>query len=148
MKLAKVAVALPVFLLLLCGCSTNISGSSISLEPDTLYVVRVSQIPQNDFASFQTSVKDAKMVGSLYDAALALPTVPQGGVKHLCLNDAGLVYHLDFRPATVPFHEMTLNPGGCQLLYIGKTDARQMDDTFLSLFSKTINVSWLDAPSL
>jgi len=147
MRLTKIVFALLLFLLLLNGCANNVGGSKPS-KPGALYVVRVSQIPQNDFAPFQTSVKDAKTVEQLYEAALALPSVPPGGVKHLCLDDPGLIYHLDFRPATLPFHEMTLNPGGCQLLYLGKTDARQMDSTFLSLFGKTIKVSWLDAPSL
>ena len=142
-------IALPL-LLLLVSCGTPNLGGGTSSSPTALYVTRISLIPENGFAPFQKRIKDVGMVQHLFNAALALPAVPSGGVKHTCLNDEGLQYQLVFQPSTLPSSQVELEPSGCQLLYIGvkKTDVRQMDSTFLSFFARTIQVTWLSDPSL
>ena len=146
----RILIALPLLLLLVsCGTFSNSSGS-MSAKPMSLHVTRISLFPENGFAPFQETVKDAAMVQQLYTAALALPVTSPRVVNRTCLNDGGLLYHLVFQPSTLVSSQMELDPAGCQLLKIGekKTDVRQMDQTFLSLFEKTIKVTWLDDPSL
>ncbi|MHB8600797.1 MAG: hypothetical protein ACYDER_28825 [Ktedonobacteraceae bacterium] len=147
MKLRRMALALFLFLLLI-SCITSSTYGNVSSEITDLHVTRVSLFPGNGFAPFQTTVNDAAKIQPLYDAALALPPIPPDGIKHLCLNDGGLIYHLDFQPTTVPSSQMVLDPAGCELLVIGKSDVRQMNQTFLTLLAKAINVSWLYAPYL
>lgn len=146
----RILMALPLLLLLVsCGTSSNSSGG-MSAKPTSLYVTRISLIPENGFAPFQETVKDAAMVQQLYTAALALPVTSARVVNRTCLNDLGLLYHLVFQPSTLASSQMELDPAGCQLLKIGgkKIDVRQMDQTFLTLFEKTIKVTWLNDPSL
>lgn len=145
----KIIIALPLLLLLVSCGTSNLSGGTSS-SPTALDVTRINLFPENRFAPFQTTIKDATMVQHLFQAALALPAVPAGGTHSTCLNDLGLRYRLVFQPSTLPSSQMELNPGGCQLLSIGgkKTDVRQMDPTFLSLFARTIKVTWLGDPSL
>lgn len=147
MKLRRMALVLPLFLLLI-SCITSCTNGSISSEITGLHVTRVSLFPGNGFAPFQTTVNDAAKIQHLYNAALALPPIPPGGIKHLCFNDYGLRYNLNFQPATIPSSQMVLDPAGCELLVIGKSDERQMDGSFLTFFANTINVPSLYASSL
>lgn len=145
----QMVIILPLFLLLV-SCSTyNLSANTPS-QPTVLSVTRISLFPANKFAPFQETVKDAATVQQLYTAALALPMVSPAEMTANCLNDEGLRYRLVFQPSTLPSSRMELNPAGCLHLSIEgkKTDLRQMDITFLALFSKTIKVSWLSNPSL
>ncbi len=145
----RILIALPLFLLLASCGTSNLSGS-MSAKPTGLHVTRISLFPENGFAPFQETVKDAGMLQQLYTAALALPVTSAKVVNRTCLNDLGLRYHLVFQPSTLASSQMELNPAGCQQLEIGgkKTDTRQMDQTFLALFEKTIKVTWLEDPSL
>ncbi|MHB8599768.1 MAG: hypothetical protein ACYDER_23550 [Ktedonobacteraceae bacterium] len=139
MRLNKILLALPLFLLLV-GCNVNRANKNIPSVPTSLQVTRVNLIPQNGFTSFQDRINDAAMVQHLYQAALELPAVPPGGVQHTCLNDQGLRYDLDFYPAALSIYLMVVNPAGCQTLIVGKADERQMNEAFLSLFMQTIKV--------
>lgn len=147
MKLRRMTLVLALFLLLI-SCITSCTNGNISSEITGLHVTRVNSLHDSGFLPFEETVHDVTLLQSLYDAALALPPIPPGGIKHLCLNDGGLIYHLDFQPTTIPSSHMVLDPAGCELLVIGKSDVRQMDQTFLTLLAKAINVSWLYAPSL
>ncbi len=151
----RMLIILPLFLLL-ASCGTSTLRGSTSSQPTIVSVTRISLFPTNKFASFQETVKDATMVQQLYTAALALPPAnlalpPVSSAKMAgCLSDAGLRYRLAFQPSALPSSQMELNPGGCQFLTITgkKTDIRQMNQSFLSLFEKTIKVAWLSNPSL
>lgn len=142
MRINKILLALPLFLLLV-SCSANNTNGSIPSAPTSLQVTRVDLIPQNGFTPFQEKINDAAMVQHLYQAALDLPTVPPTGVKHTCLNDQGLRYDLDFYPVTLPKHQMVVNPAGCLTLIIGKSDERQMNGAFLFLLTQTVKVRFL-----
>ena len=144
----RMLIILPLFLLLV-SCSPSIMSGSTPSQPTTLSVTRINLIPANKLAPFQETVKDATMVQQLYTTALSLP--PASSAKMAgCLDDLGSRYLLVFQPSTFPSSHMKLNPGGCLHLSIAgkKTDVRQMNQAFLSLFEKTIKVTWLDNPSL
>ncbi len=146
-KMKRMLIILPLLLLLVSCGTSNLNGKTPS-QSTTLSVTRINLIPSNKFASFQETVNDAAMIQQLYTAALALP--PVSSAWRSCLADAGLRYRLVFHLSTFPSSRMELNPGGCWDLSIEgkKTDVRQMNQAFLSLFSKTIKVSWLGNPSL
>jgi hypothetical protein len=143
MRIDKILLAFPLFLLLV-SCSANNTNGNISSVATRLQVTRVDLIPQNGFTPFQEKINDAVMVQSLYQAALKLPTVPHGeNVKRMCFNDQGIRYELNFYPTTLPMHQMVINPADCQTLIIGKSDERQMNGAFLSLLTQTVKVRFL-----
>ena len=138
----KLLFALTILLFFPVSCGIN------NASPTQVSVTRVIHLSGDGFTPFQETVNNADAVQHLYEAALALPSIPGGVVKHNCFVDYGLWYHLDFFPATASFQQMDVNPSGCWTLRIGKTDVRQMDQPFLNLFSQTIKVTNLFASSV
>ncbi len=94
-------------------------------------------------ATLVSDVRDAQTVDRLYQAALALRTLP--GALFSCPADDSGVYHLTFTGAEFHVHHMDINSSGCRFLTITDTDdLRMMDDAFVSLFTRTAGLPTLD----
>ena len=90
------------------------------------------------------TVTDAQGIQKLYNAAQALPPyATDAGISADCLNDTGVIYHLDFLVGATALQHMNLDPGSCMILYLSATNLRQVDQAFLTLFKQTIQVDAL-----
>lgn len=89
-------------------------------------------------------VADASRVQDLYQSALALPAYEVGSsISQSCLNDTGVIYHLDFLRGTAEVQRMNLDPGSCKILYLSRTDLRQASDAFLALLQQALQLASL-----
>jgi hypothetical protein len=111
-----------------------------------------------------STIRDSASVQRLYDAALALPDVPDG--IYDCPADFGTSYRLEFLRGTSEERQMVLDPDGCRFLAIGPEErrmvldpdgcrfltigaesservTRRMSDAFLTLFMQTAKISSL-----
>lgn len=142
-RASLVIMALLTFALAGCG-STALSAAS-STTSTILQVERIKTIPENYYSDFDRTITNADAILQLYHAALALPTVPNGIT--MCPLDAGMMYHLtfEFRSST---RQMTLDPSGCQILTIGKTDIRQANEAFITLVEHVIGIPCLLATNV
>ena len=129
----SIGIGLALFLvILLAGCGTTPQVST------SLHVTRSETLPGYHFAPFERTVNNTTAVQPLYVAALALPT-PQPGVY--CLNDIGLVYHLNFHGDRFTFQRTDLEATGW--LHLNQIEIRQTTDSFLSLVVQTIGIPCL-----
>jgi hypothetical protein len=119
-----------------CGASSFVAGKSGGL---TLHVTLVRPPAQT---LLDKDVRDTTAVKRLYDAALALPLV-KPGVYH-CPNDDGSVYHLTFSGVLGTVRTMDANAGGCPFInFLQVNESHWMDQAFIAVFTKTIDVSSL-----
>jgi hypothetical protein len=129
-------VLLLIFLLAGCG-STNTNGGTPP-SPTVLHVIRISSNPYGmHVAPFDRTVTDTAAVQQLYTTAQGLPAAKG---TYDCAKDLGLVYHLNFLQGTTPMQQMDLEASGCGFLHISKTDARLINSSFVSLFTRTIGI--------
>jgi hypothetical protein len=89
-------------------------------------------------------VSDAPTVQKLYHEALTLPAYAVGSsISQNCLNDLGVIYHLDFLQGSTEVQKMNLDPGPCKILYVSSTDLRQASDAFLNQLKQALQVNSL-----
>ena len=113
-------------------------------SPSVLVVTRTDPSATNNIGPLHKTVTDASTVQNLYTMAQKLPAYPTGtSISQSCLNDLGVIYHLDFRQGTSDVQRMNLDPGNCKILYFSQTDLRQVNDAFLNLLKQAIQVNSL-----
>lgn len=113
-------------------------------NPTILHVTRTDPSATNNIGPLDKTVTDASTVQNLYTMALKLPAYPTGtSISQSCLNDLGVIYHLDFRQDGSDVQLMNLDPGNCKILYLSQTDLRQASDAFLNLLKQAIQVNSL-----
>lgn len=114
--------------------------------PTVLRVTRTDPSPANNLGPFDRTVTDVQTVQKLYHTALTLPTYAVGSsISQSCLNDLGVIYHLDFLQGTTEVQRMNLDPGNCKILYLSRTDLRQASDVFLNLLKQALQLNSLTA---
>lgn len=112
--------------------------------PTTLHVTRSDLSATNNLGPLDKTVTDVQTVQNLYRSALALPAyATEASISQSCLNDAGVIYHLDFFQGDTRLQRMNLDPGNCMILFLSQTDLRQVNDAFLNLFKQAIQVNSL-----
>lgn len=156
------------FLLLLCFFLTACGGSAASSVPPAtaanspstagssgttpppaggptvLHVTRTDPSATDNIGPLDKTVSDASSVQNLYTLAQKLPVYPTGtSISQNCLNDLGVIYHLDFRQANTEVQRMNLDPGNCKILYLSQTDLRQASGAFLNLLKQALQVNSL-----
>ncbi len=115
--------------------------------PTVLHVTRSDLSTTNNLGPLNKMVTDTQTVQNIYRAAVALPPLSTGQeMNQACLNDLAVVYHLNFLTGTTPLTQMNLDPGKCRILYLSKTDLRQVSDAFLTLVKQAIQVPSLTNP--
>ena len=120
------------------------SPSSPGGSPTILHVTRTDPSATNNIGPLDKTVTDASTVQNLYTMAQKLPAYPTGtSISQSCLNDLGVIYHLDFRQDSSDVQHMNLDPGNCKILYLSQTDLRQASDAFLNLLKQAIQVNSL-----
>jgi hypothetical protein len=132
------------------GSNTNAGGGATTPVPangpTVLHVTRTDPSVTNNLGPLDRTVTDVQTVQHLYHAALALPAYAVGSsISQSCLNDLGVIYHLDFLQGTTEVQRMNLDPGTCKILYLSQTDLRQASDAFLNLFKQALQLSSLTA---
>ncbi len=127
--------------------TVTFSGGSTPIPlngPTTLHVTRSDSAPTDNLGPLDKTVTNARAVQNLYHAAQALPAYATGAsISQSCLNDTGVIYHLDFLQGNTEVQRMNLDPGSCMILSLSSTDLRQVNAAFLTLFKQTIQVSSL-----
>jgi hypothetical protein len=114
--------------------------------PTVLHVTRTDPSVTNNLGPLDRTVTDVQTVQNLYHTALALPTYAVGSsISQSCLNDLGVIYHLDFLRGTTEVQRMNLDPGNCKILYLSQTDLRQASDAFLNLLKQALQLNSLTA---
>jgi len=109
-----------------------------------LRVTRSDLSPTNSLGPLDKTITDTSMVQSLYQKALTLPKyATEASISQSCLNDLGVIYHLDFLQGNTEVQRMNLDPGTCKILYVSQTDLRQVNDTFLNLLKQALQVNSL-----
>lgn len=118
--------------------------SSPTDGPTVLQVTRTDPSATNNIGPLNKTVSDAQTVQDLYTMAQKLPVYPTGtSISQSCLNDLGVIYHLDFRQDSTEIQRMNLDPGNCKILYFTQTDLRQASDAFLNLLKQSLQVDSL-----
>ena len=130
--------------------NTNSTGGATTPVPangpTVLHVTRTDPSVTNNLGPLDRTVTDVQTVQNLYHTALALPTHAVGSsISQSCLNDLGVIYHLDFLRGTTEVQRMNLDPGNCKILYLSKTDLRQASDAFLNLLKQALQLNSLTA---
>ncbi len=140
------------FFLTACGGSSVPSSTTASTQPSTGQATDAGGATPTPASSGPTvlhvnigpldkTVTDAATVQNLYTTALKLPAYPtSASISQSCLNDTGVIYHLDFLQDAAEVQRMNLDPGSCKILYFSQTDLRQASDTFLNLLKQTLQV--------
>jgi hypothetical protein len=127
--------------------SSGSSGSStptFASEPTVLHVTRTDPSTTNNLGPLDKTVTDVATVQNLYHMAQTLPAyATQESISQDCLNDLGVVYHLEFLQGSTDVQRMNLDPGNCKILYLSQTDLRQVSNAFLNLFKQAIQVNSL-----
>ena len=117
---------------------------AVSGNPTVLQVTRTDPSATNNIGPLNKTVTDASEVQNLYAMAQKLPAYPVGSsISQSCLNDLGVIYHLDFRQNGSDVQRMNLDPGNCKILYFSQTDLRQASDAFLNLLKQALHVDSL-----
>ena len=112
--------------------------------PTVLHVTRTDPSTTNNLGPLDQTVTDAQTVQGLYHTALTLPAYAVGAsISQDCLNDLGVIYHLDFLQGTTEVQRMNLDPGNCKILYLSQSDLRQASDAFLNLLKQALHVTSL-----
>lgn len=127
--------------------NSNPASSSPTVSPTgptVLHITRSDLSTTNNLGPLDKTVTDTQVIQKLYQAALALPALSTGQeMNQACLNDVGVIYHLDFLQGSAEVRKMNLDPGNCKILYLSQTDLRQVNDAFLNLVKQTLQVSSL-----
>src|SRR5690348_1886257 len=79
--------------------SNSSSGSTPApaTGPTVLHVTRSDPAPTGSLGPLDKTVTDVATVQKLYQSALALPKyATEASISQSCLNDLGVIYHLDF----------------------------------------------------
>jgi hypothetical protein len=131
------------------GSGTNASGSATpgpTNGPTVLHVTRTDPSVTNNLGPLDRTVTNVQTVQNLYRTALALPAYAVGSsISQSCLNDLGVIYHLDFLQGATEVQRMNLDPGTCKILYLSQTDLRQASDAFLDLLKQALQLNSLTA---
>lgn len=127
---------------------SSVTGSTSTMlptgAPTVLQVTRTDPSATNNIGPLNKTVTDAQTVQDLYTMAQKLPVYPTGtSISQSCLNDLGVIYHLDFRQDSTEIQRMNLDPGNCKILYLSQTDLRQASDAFLTLLKQALQVDSL-----
>ncbi len=130
--------------------NSNPTGSATTSAPangpTVLHVTRTDPSPTNNLGPLDRMVTDAQTVQKLYHTALTLPVYAVGSsISQDCLNDLGVIYHLDFLQGATEVQRMNLDPGNCKILYLSQTDLRQASDSFLNLLKQALQLNSLTA---
>lgn len=141
-RLFPVALLLSLILLLVSGASVVHRGTA---KPTMLHVTR-TVLPGWTVPPLDVTVRNATDVQRLYQAAYALPPVPQTEV--MCPLDIGLIYHLDFFQGRVLIQTMDLHATGCTYVQLDQDagDVATLTNSFRLLFIKTVGISALVPP--
>lgn len=151
------------FFLMACGGATTPSTSSAATTtppssasgatgntpsapdgPTVLHVTRTDPSATNNIGPLDKTVTDVPTVQNLYQMAQKLPAYPTGSsLSQNCLNDLGVIYHLDFLQGSSEIQRMNLDPGECRVLFVSQTDLRQVSDAFLHLLQQALQVNSL-----
>jgi hypothetical protein len=116
-------------------------ASAPASGPTLLHVTRTDPSVSGNLGPFDQIVADTQQVQNLYHTALALPVYAVGAsISQSCLNDMGVIYHLDFLRGTAEIQRMNLDPGSCKILYLSRTDLRQASTAFLSLLQRALRL--------
>lgn len=111
-----------------------------------LHVTRTDPSPTAALGPIDKTVTDPQTVQNLYHTALALPAYPVGAsISQSCLNDMGVIYHLDFLQGSTEVQHMNLDPGNCKILFLSQTDLRQVSDAFLTMLQQALQLNSLTA---
>lgn len=114
--------------------------------PTVLHVTRTDPSPTDNLGPLDKTVTSVQTVQNLYRMALALPAYPvEMGISQSCLNDTGVIYHLDFLRGDTEVQRMNLDPGNCRVLYLSQSDLRRASDTFLNILKQALQLSSLTA---
>lgn len=126
--------------------SGGASPSAPARGPTLLHVTRTDPSVTGNLGPLDRTVADAHLVQDLYRTALALPVYAVGSsISQSCLNDLGVIYHLDFLQGATRVQRMNLDPGSCKILYLGRTDLRQASEAFLALLKQALQLNSLTA---
>lgn len=122
--------------------STGSASASVQASgPTLLHVTRTDPSVSGNLGPLDQTVADVQQVQKLYHTALALPAYAVGAsISQSCLNDLGVIYHLDFLQGTAELQRMNLDPGSCKILYLSRTDLRQASTAFLTLLQSTLRL--------
>jgi hypothetical protein len=126
--------------------SSNTAGGTPSAPggPTVLHVTRTDPSATNNIGPLDKTVTDVQAVRELYQMAQDQLAYPTGSsISQNCLNDLGVVYHLDFLAGTTEVQRMNLDPGQCKILFLSQTDIRQASDAFLHLLQQTLRLNSL-----
>jgi hypothetical protein len=127
--------------------SSSSSGNDTSASansPTVLIVTRTDPSSTNNLGPLNKTVSNTSTVQNLYSMAKVLPAyATQESISQSCLNDLGVIYHLDFRQGSAEVQRMNLDPGACKILYLSRTDLRQVNEAFLDLLKQAIQVTSL-----
>lgn len=127
--------------------SSNSSSSNTSTsanEPTMLHITRTDLAATNSLGPLDKMITDVATVQKLYQMGLALPAyATQNSISQSCMNDYGLIYHLEFLRGSTEVQLMNLDPSSCQVLYVSQTDLRQVNSAFLTYFKQAVQVSSL-----
>jgi hypothetical protein len=126
--------------------SNPTSGTTSTTTSKTmiLSVTRTDPSPSDTLGPLDKTITDVQTVQNLYNTALALPAFPVGAsISQSCLNDTGVIYHLDFSQGGNEVQHMNLDPGSCKILYLSQTNLRQVSDTFLNMLQQALQIKSL-----
>jgi hypothetical protein len=114
--------------------------------PTLLHITRTDPSATGKLGPLDRTVTNAQQVQNLYRTALALPAYAVGSsISQSCLNDPGVIYHLDFLQGPTEVQQMNLDPGSCRILYLDRTDLRQASEGFLTLLKRALRLNSLTA---
>lgn len=126
--------------------SNPTSGTTSTTTSKTmiLTVTRTDPSPSDTLGPLDKTLTDVQTVQNLYNTAIALPAFPVGAsISQSCLNDTGVIYHLDFLQGGNEVQHMNLDPGSCKILYLSQTDLRQVSDAFLNMLQQALQLKSL-----
>lgn len=116
--------------------------------PTVLHVTRSDPSATGNLGPLNKTITDAATVSTLYQSALALPKyATEASISQNCLNDLGVIYHLDFLQGSTEIQRMNLDPGNYKILYFSQTDLRQVNDAFLNQLKQALQVKSLTSNS-
>lgn len=112
----------------------------VSHRVTSVAIQRTSANPQNHIPPFTENVADADKAERLYDALLALPTMPPG--TYSCPADFGLAYHLTFYNGSETVGTAVVKPEGCRAATLPDGSVRwsATDPEFWQTFATTAGV--------
>ncbi|HEY7780022.1 MAG TPA: hypothetical protein VIC85_07405 [Ktedonobacterales bacterium] len=103
--------ALAIVFALLGACALPFTSQPGAQTVTFLDVLRTSDFPTNHVPPFSASIADTAKVQKLYNALVALPTMPPGTY---CPADFGVEYHLTFFRDGASVATAIVKPDGCE----------------------------------